>query len=699
MRRSQSWPAVAGTALLFSVLIAYFGVGLADSQSKARHEVVARFSDHAAISAALTHSLFQSSAASEQAASAHLYGGARISPAALTASAEVGGGSDVVILAANNTVLAHSANIPASVTRSLAGAAFVRTALAHRSFALSNAEPLGRSQSVIQFALAFATPYGERVMVSTLPVTALSGFIGGFLAESALRTGGGESSHGFVIDGQGSAIASAGGPVASSGRLEPGLVAAVRRGASGSFGHDRYFVSSPISNSQWSVVLTASQAGLFASVTGSNEWVPWILFAAFALLSVLTLALIARIIRNAGAQRAAVAEAEHANRAKSEFLSRMSHELRTPLNAVIGFGQLLELDELESDQREGVEQILKAGRHLLELINEVLDISRIESGTMSMSLEAVHLGSTVADALSLIRPLADAAGVTLDADPKDLADVYVLADHQRLKQVLINLLSNAVKYNRSGGQVRVCSKELPGNRLELAVADTGQGLSAEQLDRLFEPFDRLGAESGEIEGTGLGLAVSIRLMEAMGGTIRAESQPGAGTTMRIELAQAARAHEAPAPEERAPVLAPGDARRAIVYIEDNLSNLMIVERLVERVDDVRLMPAMQGTVGLDLAREHRPDLVLLDLHLPDMHGRQVLDQLKSDPATAAIPVVILSADATPGQVEQLLAAGAADYLTKPIDIALLLKVIERVFQTHSWHEQAPSVGDYDAVPK
>jgi PAS domain S-box-containing protein len=377
------------------------------------------------------------------------------------------------------------------------------------------------------------------------------------------------------------------------------------------------------------------------------------------------------------AAEAAQAEAERANRAKNEFLSRMSHELRTPLNAVIGFGQLLELDDLDPRQREGVEQILKAGRHLLGLINEVLDISRIESGTMFMSLEPVHLGSVLADALSLIRPLADEADVRLTADPAELADLHVLADQQRLKQVLINLLSNAVKYNVRGGEISVRCQELPGGHVELAVADTGRGMTADQLERLFDPFDRLGAERTDVEGAGLGLALSRRLTEAMEGTITAESEPGTGTTMRVEL------DGVDGPQDNAPArpAAPPAAaarpreRRTVVYIEDNLSNLKLVERFLERLPEVRLIPAMQGKLGMDLARQHRPDLILLDLHLPDLHGREVLQRLKRDPATAAIPVVVVSADATPGQIERLRADGAADYVTKPIDVEWLLEIV------------------------
>jgi signal transduction histidine kinase/CheY-like chemotaxis protein len=385
------------------------------------------------------------------------------------------------------------------------------------------------------------------------------------------------------------------------------------------------------------------------------------------------------------AAQAARAEAERANLAKSEFLSRMSHELRTPLNAVIGFGQLLELDELDPRQTEAVEQILKAGRHLLDLIDEVLDIARIESGTMSMSLEPVHVGSVLADALSLIRPLADEAGVRITGDPSECGNLHVHADQQRLKQVLINLLSNAVKYNRPGGEVQVRCSEMTEERVEIAVADTGHGMTPEQLGRLFDPFDRLGAERGEVEGIGLGLSLSLGLVEAMGGTITPESKPEVGTTMRVEFAGAEGREDQAAARHAAPGATNGHrgARRTIVYIEDNLSNLKLVEQLLDRLPEVRLIPALQGRLGIDLARQHRPDLILLDLHLPDQHGREVLHELKRDPATAAIPVVIVSADATPAQLERLRADGAAEYVTKPIDVELLLKIVTGSLPAHA----------------
>jgi PAS domain S-box-containing protein len=384
------------------------------------------------------------------------------------------------------------------------------------------------------------------------------------------------------------------------------------------------------------------------------------------------------------------AEAESANQAKSEFLSRMSHELRTPLNAVIGFGQLLELDELEAQQQEAVAEILKAGRHLLHLINEVLDISRIETRTMTISLEPVHVGSVLADALSLIRPLADQAGIRLSADPSDGADLYVKADQQRLKQVLINLLSNGVKYNRPGGELSVRCTNLRAGRVEIAVVDNGIGMTTAQLEKMFEPFDRLGAERTDVEGTGLGLSLCKGLVEAMEGSITAESEPEVGTTMLVELARAQQQPEVPA-HNGTPTKLNGSngERRTILYIEDNLSNVILVKRVLARLPQVQLIPAMQGKLGIGLARHHRPDLIILDLHLPDLHGREVLAQLKDDPATTNIPVVIMSADANPAQLDRLKDAGAATYLRKPIDVESLLSTVtsllkrtQRASQTH-----------------
>jgi signal transduction histidine kinase/CheY-like chemotaxis protein len=387
-----------------------------------------------------------------------------------------------------------------------------------------------------------------------------------------------------------------------------------------------------------------------------------------------------RVAERTGELSAAKAEADGANRAKSDFLSRMSHELRTPLNAIIGFGQLLEMRVGEARDRESVEQILKGGRHLLNLINEILDISRIEAGRLSLSPEPVQVGEAFRRVLDLARPLAGSRGIQFDVDGGVGHERYVLADSQRLQQVLLNLISNAIKYNRDGGRVTLtCAPAAPG-RLRLSIADTGAGIAADLRSRLFTPFDRLGAEAAGVEGTGLGLALSKRLVEVMGGEIGLQSVHDEGTVFWVDLA------ETTAPEERSALLSdrrpdPGAAARrrgTILYIEDNPSNLRLVERVLAEQSAVRFIPAMQGRLGLSLAREHRPDLILLDLHLPDMAGDEVLLELQRDQDLRHTPVVMLTADATAGQIKRLLAAGARAYLTKPLDVQQLLTQIDAV---------------------
>jgi PAS domain S-box-containing protein len=376
--------------------------------------------------------------------------------------------------------------------------------------------------------------------------------------------------------------------------------------------------------------------------------------------------------------------AEQANQAKSEYLSRMSHELRTPLNAILGFAQLLELDELRDEQHESLSHILSAARHLLGLINEVLDIASIEAGRLTLSLEPVAVADVVAEVVSLIRPLADQRGILLGT-PAQSCDQHILSDRQRLKQILLNLVSNAVKYNHEGGSVQVSCERVGGEHLRIKVTDTGPGIPAELFERLFVPFERLEHESSSVEGAGLGLPLSKRLAEAMGGTVDLTSAPQQGTTFWVELPLAEgpvqraerQQHDASAQAgaEHAENVGPS---LTVLYIEDNLSNLQLVERVLSRREGVKLISAMRPQLGLDLAREHHPDLVLLDLHLPDMPGQEVLRRLQASAATAGIPVVVLSADARPSLIEQLLDQGARSFLTKPLDVKELLGLLDEV---------------------
>ncbi len=374
----------------------------------------------------------------------------------------------------------------------------------------------------------------------------------------------------------------------------------------------------------------------------------------------------------------AKAEAERANREKSEFLSRMSHELRTPLNSILGFAQILADVPLDAADRKAVHHILTAGEHLLNLINEVLDIARIESGRQPLSLEPVRLGAVLREAVSMVRPLANARGVWVTDAAGAAADTWVHADRQRLVQVLLNLLSNAVKYNRPGGSVRLACETAGGDEaVRVRVEDSGLGIAPEQQGRLFVPFARLGAEQTGIEGTGLGLALSRRLVEAMGGTLELEASTPEGSTFRVELRPAGDPLGQAAAEARHmdPVQAEPSPTATLLYVEDNLANLNLVEMLLARRPGWRLIPALQGGLGVELAREHAPDVILLDLHLPDVSGEEVLRQLRADPRTAAIPVIVISADATPRTMERLQAAGADEYLTKPLNIKRFVEAV------------------------
>ncbi|HLL83575.1 MAG TPA: PAS domain S-box protein [Longimicrobium sp.] len=380
------------------------------------------------------------------------------------------------------------------------------------------------------------------------------------------------------------------------------------------------------------------------------------------------------------ALRRATMEAERANRAKSEFLSRMSHELRTPMNSILGFSQLLSRGTLAADQRRGVQHILTAGRHLLRLINEVLDIARIESGRQQLSLEPVRLSLVVQEAVALARPLAAQRAITLDDGELPEGEPFVTADRQRLSQVLLNLLSNAVKYNREGGSVRLHCEVLSEDRVRVRVTDTGKGVDPAQRDQLFVPFARLGAEHTEVEGTGLGLALSQRLVEAMGGTLMLEESSDEGSTFALDLRLARDPVERLEGRSPAPLCVGSKIRTPVtlLYVEDNLANLSLVETILSERPGWKTIPALQGRMGTELAREHAPDLVLLDLHLPDVQGDEVLRRLRGDQRTAGIPVVMISADATPRTIDRLIAEGADAYLTKPLDVDEFLAAIDRL---------------------
>ena len=375
-----------------------------------------------------------------------------------------------------------------------------------------------------------------------------------------------------------------------------------------------------------------------------------------------------------------------ATQAKDAFLGRMSHELRTPLTAILGFGQLLQLEDLSQDDTDSVNHIVSAGEHLLALIEDLLDISSIETDHLSLSLEPILLEDLVVETVGLMGPLATAGQVTVDVH--GLGAGVVQADRQRLKQVLLNLLSNAIKYNRVGGTVSVTWEPGPGmTTVDLTVKDSGIGILAEHVGRLFQPFERLGAEGTGVQGTGVGLSLSKSLTEAMHGTIEAESEQGVGSAFTVTLpaVDLHRLIDADADADADAVVAGGQAAGSLVpvgrggtvlYAEDNLASLAVVERLLSRRGET-LQVAIQGNLVLELAKCTRPTLILLDLHLPDMSGEDVLRALKADPATADIPVAILSANAGDRRQQRLLKQGAVAYLTKPLDVMAFLAVLDQ----------------------
>ncbi len=370
--------------------------------------------------------------------------------------------------------------------------------------------------------------------------------------------------------------------------------------------------------------------------------------------------------------------AEIANQAKSDFLSSMSHELRTPMNAILGFAQMLEYDSgLNPDQQDNVAEILKGGRHLLALINEVLDLAQIESGHTNLSLEPMDLAELIGDCLQLIQPLADARHIRIQCTVPPHATVR--ADRVRCKQALLNLLSNAVKYNHEGGDIRVTVQALANGYLRTSVADTGKGIPPENLAELFRPFNRLGAEYSEIEGTGIGLTITQRLVRLMGGEMGVSSVVGEGTTFWADLPADSMHSDAAAQTHGTDTATSAWERRyCVLCIDDNPVNLKLVAQTMGLRPHIDLITAHTPELGLALARAHRPSLVLLDINMPGMDGYQLLKLLKADEQLCHTPVIAITANAMPRDVARGMAAGFSHYLTKPLDIAPFLQTVDRV---------------------
>jgi signal transduction histidine kinase len=379
-------------------------------------------------------------------------------------------------------------------------------------------------------------------------------------------------------------------------------------------------------------------------------------------------------------QKKAKDEADKANKAKSEFLSRMSHELRTPMNSILGFAQLMAMSELTTKQKKSVDHIRNSGKHLLDLINEVLDIAKIESGRLVLSLQPVQLKGAILEIMEILHPNAAKLNQTLVLQNSASNEQSVIADLQRLRQILINIIINAIKYNREGESVVIRTELKTENEsVRVSVSDSGQGIKPEYLDKLFQPFERMGAENTTIEGTGLGLPIVKKLVDAMKGSIGVDSRPGEGSTFWFELPVAQ--NQASQNSHSGDLLKTEPAESSIIgtilYIEDNLSNIELVEDIILTYrPDIRVISTTYGKTAVQFVIENSPDLIFLDLDLPDIHGSEVLFNLLENAGTKAVPTIIISADAMPQQISRLMEAGAKEYLTKPLDIQAFLNVVD-----------------------
>jgi signal transduction histidine kinase len=666
---------VARLALLAGALVALgllsaLTLAVVQSQDRAREDALERFDDRGDLAAQLlAGSMGQAS--TRQSADAQLRLSGDVTSATLRAWE---GESDpaipyTAVFDARGRLLASypaRARVPATPSGRAALRAATKGQPATSGVTTSAVGPI--IESFVPFS---AGERGLRVLLIAFPSELTAQFAAGSLRDAAGTPTGGA----FVVDRSGTVVAAV-GKGSKRADVRAAVVDAARGRPSGGRVGDSRFVVYPVAGTGLLVALAAPEDELTADLP-SVLW-PRLALGGFGVALVALFWLIARTLRTAQELRYARHAAEQANAAKSRFLSHMSHEMRTPLTAILGFADLLQRDGLNDTQRQWTGHIRQGGQHLLGLVNELLEISRIEAGKMTLATEPVDVRAAIDEVLILAAPLATERGIRLEPPLPHTVERRALADPVRLRQVLLNLVSNAIKYNREAGTVTISFDETAHSTVRVSVADTGEGIAPEALEKLFSPFERLGAETGPVPGSGLGLVVTKGLVEAMQGRLDVESEPGAGTTFAFELPT-----EDAAIERTVPAPFAGDAlTRDVLYIEDNPVNLQLVERiLAEARPGLELRTATEGAAGAELAEQKRPDLLLLDLNLPDLTGEEVLRRVRARAETADVPVLILSADSTSRNITRLLQTGADAYVTKPLDVPRFLDVVDKLLAT------------------
>ena len=696
LARSRSALLVAAGLVL--VTLGAFAYLLVDSQSRVHRESEKRFQTRAVVSAALTESLFGSAAGQQQQAAAKAFGGRNPSTDALVRMAKRGQSEYALILGSKGQTLAATPATPAQVRQRAGMPQHIRESLKGRPFLSGLLTQAKSGAGVIEWALPFETRFGRRVQVVGMNAKQLRIFVGAYLAK------GRESSDmdAYLVDGARHVIADASG-AARPKALEPGLLGALSD-REGTYGHgesESYFASAPVGGTSWRVVVSEPTSALYPLLATGRRWVLWGMFAAFALVALASLVLFRRVLRSAaqltGANKQLIARqsalasanerledqtrlAHQASRAKSDFLANMSHELRTPLNSIIGFSELMVsggAGETEAERKEFLGHIITSGRHLEQLINDVLDLSKVEAGKMEFHPEPADLIELIGDLVSTMGVLAEKKqiAVVVEVDPGVRS---VLVDRARLKQVLYNYLSNAIKFTPEQGRVTVRVAPKGSESFRLAVVDTGDGISREDQQKLFQEFEQLDQTPQKAhQGTGLGLALVKRIVEAQGGTVGVESNPGAGSTFYAVLPREPRQAENLQAAQPGPPLAESDAS-TILVVEDDANDQALIQQLLTSAG-YAVEVARTGADAVARSRERHFDAVILDLILPDSSGFEVLRLIRETGKNPTVPTIVVTIVAEKGLDK---AYAVNDWLVKPVNPGDLLTSLDQVIGTN-----------------